>query len=248
MLEPATSLTQFTADFSSLPGGEQARVRVTATDGVNAVAAISPGFRVATKAPQVYIETPVEGATLVQEEGVLLTGRAYDRQEGWFYDNTRLVWTSDRDGELGRGSFLYLNNLSPGSHSISLRAENSWGQSALSTVNLTVVAGSTDTPEDLGTKTGVALDHTFTVVFNAPVDPDTVNEESITVSDATGNSVPVTITPGSDGKSALIQPPQANYLPGQSYTILVNSSVKSAAGQQLRSSYQKTFITVDAGN
>ena len=242
VLEPATSSTQFTADFSQLPGGEQAVIRVTATDGINSATAISTWLQSPVKAPEVDIQTPIDGLYLLQGEGVFLEGRAYDPQVGWIYDSTGLVWSSDRDGELGRGSLVFADKLSSGSHIITLQASGPSGQTNTQSVNLTVAPTGTDTPQELGQQSDVPLDYTWTVTFNAPVDPITINPANIRVTDATG-SVNINVVPGEDGKSALITPPPGGYLPGQSYIILVNNSIQSAIGKPLKSSYIKRFTT-----
>ena len=132
---------QWVQDFDLLPGGEQAQIRITASDGINSsVPALSGIFRVPVRAPEVLIEAPESGTIFsTVTGGVVLQGSAYDPQEGQIYDDNRLVWTSDRVGELGRGPAVFTDALDEGEHVLTLTATNSTGQvSAQSvTVNIT---------------------------------------------------------------------------------------------------------------
>ncbi|MEN6459824.1 MAG: PKD domain-containing protein, partial [Syntrophomonas sp.] len=137
VLESALPSTQYVTDFATLPGGSQALIRVTATDGINTAIATSPAFEVPLKAPEVYIQSPTDSESISLLEGLFLQGRAYDPQEQWIYDPTQLVWTSDKDGELGRGPAIFLDNLSAGTHVITLQATNSAGMSSAKSVTVT---------------------------------------------------------------------------------------------------------------
>ncbi|MDD4588783.1 MAG: Ig-like domain-containing protein, partial [Heliobacteriaceae bacterium] len=243
VLEPATEFTEFTADFSRLPGGDQPAIRVTATDGINSTAAVSTGFVSPVKDPAVFIDTPGDGYYLFAGEGVSLEGRAYDPQTGWIYAADHLVWHSDRDGELGRGSLVYANQLGSGTHVITLTATGPAGQTVTKSVNVTVNPAGSGIPQDVGEQADVPVDHIWTVTFNSPVDPATLTPANIRVLDAAGNPADVNVVPGVDGKSALISPPPGGYLPGQSYIIIVGEGVKSATGTGLRSAYMKRFRT-----
>ena len=132
---------EWVQDFDLLAGGNQAQIRVTASDGINSsVPAVSGIFRVPLKGPAVLIETPAAGAAFSPTEGgVVLQGLAYDPQEGQIYDDNRLVWTSDRVGELGRGPMVFTSALDQGRHVITLTAANRTGQfsSQSITVNIT---------------------------------------------------------------------------------------------------------------
>lgn len=242
LLTLATSSTTFTADFSSLPGGDQAAIRVTATDGINSTRAIIDGLQVPIKAPEVYIQAPADGSSVVQGEGFFLKGRAYDPQAGWIYDS--LVWKSDRDGELGRGSLVYAKQLSKGTHTITLQATGPSGQTSTQSVNLTVGSAGSDDKQDLGRQVDVPLDYTWTVTFNDQVDPATLTSANLQVLDANGDPVNIELKPGEDGKTALILAPKGGYLPGQDYSILVSKGIKSASGKALKSAYIKRFTTI----
>jgi hypothetical protein len=56
-----------------------------------------------------------------------------DMEDGSLTDGS-LVWSSDRQGELGIGSSLALNTLEPGTHIITLTATDSYGISTQTSV------------------------------------------------------------------------------------------------------------------
>jgi hypothetical protein len=139
-LASAITETQLLANFDRLPGGSQARVRVTVSDGVNTTQAIGDAFWVTDKLPSVLIESPLSGATYLSGENVELHGIAHDLQDGWLGSDAALVWRSDRDGVLGRGELLNLSTLSPGEHTITLSATNSLGLTASASTRVTIRA------------------------------------------------------------------------------------------------------------
>lgn len=138
-LPPSVTVTSFAADFSLLPGGSQARIRVTASDGINSKTAVSGVFRVALKGMEVSIDSPANETVQQSAGGILFQGSAYDPQEGEILDDRRLVWTSDREGEIGRGATLLVSRgLSVGQHVITFTATNSRGETASRSVTLAV--------------------------------------------------------------------------------------------------------------
>jgi hypothetical protein len=137
----ATQLTetQHTVDLSQLPGSDQARFRVIASDGVNTGSDQSDAaFRVPRKAPQALIIAPDQGAKFLSEQQVVLAGEGYDVEDGNLAD-ARLSWSSDRQGNLGSGRHLSVTGLQDGRHVITLRVTDSHGQS--STVSRTIFIG-----------------------------------------------------------------------------------------------------------
>lgn len=136
----ATSLTEtsWEDDFSTLPGGEQACIWVTATDGINSTDADSDDFRVAAQAPEAYIETPIAGASFTAGERIPLAGSGYDPQDQDLLDE-QLSWSSDKDGPLGNGTLIY-PRLSAGTHTITLTATNSLDMTGTTTVEISMVA------------------------------------------------------------------------------------------------------------
>lgn len=75
---------------------------------------------------------------------------------------------------------------------------------------------------------------TWTIRFNAPVDSSTVNE-SIMVTDASGNRQSVIANSSSDGTSVTVALPSgASYRKGQTYTLALKTSLRSASGEYLK--------------
>ena len=134
----ATGLTtpQWQDDFGTLPGGSAAAVRITATDGLRASAALSQNFAVSFKAPSVFIDA-LAVSTLKQADMIELTGEAEDVQDGDL-DGTNLVWSSDIAGKLGTGSEIHVTGLASGTHNITLTATNSAGLTTSKSIQIQV--------------------------------------------------------------------------------------------------------------
>jgi hypothetical protein len=107
-------------DFDALPGGDDCRIRVLATDGVNTATVDSDRFAVRRKGLQPVILAPDDGAVIALGAPVTLTGQAFHWEEPG-RGSTNLRWRSSRDGELGVGPSLDVV-LSPGDHTISVTA------------------------------------------------------------------------------------------------------------------------------
>jgi hypothetical protein len=80
-----------------------------------------------SKPPVVAIDSTMDGNSYTFGTPVTLSGSAFDVDEGPITDE-RLFWSSDRDGELGEGATLTVNNLTPGVHIIALTAESLDGE------------------------------------------------------------------------------------------------------------------------
>jgi hypothetical protein len=118
MVRPTTE-RQVEVNLDEFPGGERCRIAVLATNGTRSQEAISEPFAVRVKPCQPMIQSPPPGARLATGDTVLIGN-------GWWLETMRpeldaLVWTSDRQGELGRGRTVHVS-LTPGHHRITLRA------------------------------------------------------------------------------------------------------------------------------
>lgn len=139
---------EWAENFNDIPGSDKptARIRVTATDGINAAEAESGLFSVPPKAPEVYIEDPKPIAAFKVGSEVILDGWAYDLQDDEILDDELLVWTSSMQGELGKGSLLYVDDLKVGRHVITLKATNSFKLSSSAAVTITITEGTPPPP------------------------------------------------------------------------------------------------------
>ena len=121
--------TSYRLDTTALPGGEEVLIRVLASDGFHTASTDSPPFSVPTKAPDVFVTTPSDGALMPPEQALYLHGSAYDPEDGALSD-AALSWWSDQDGLMGRGTTLIVPGLtlSPGWHTLTLKATDSDSQ------------------------------------------------------------------------------------------------------------------------
>ncbi len=121
-------------DTSSLSGGN-GFFRVIASDGVNIGMADSPAYTFADKPPMPMILTPGNNHTVNFGQLVNFSGAAMDWQDGGV-TGANLEW-SNQNGVLGTGELLSISNLPVGVNTITLKATNSKGQSA--TTSITVI-------------------------------------------------------------------------------------------------------------
>lgn len=130
------SENEYSVDASKVAGGGSAFIRVLATDGANNSTADSGLFTVERKPPEVIISAPEDGSFIEMGAPLFLNGYANDLEDGMLAD-TSLVWSSDRDGVLGSGS-LFLAELSPGAHVLTLTAEDGDGSYGSASIELFV--------------------------------------------------------------------------------------------------------------
>ena len=123
-------------DFSFLPGGNDARIRVTATDGIRATATESKAFKVPFKAPEIYLKN-LASVTLKQGLDLDLSAEVEDVQDD-FIPDAKLVWTSSISGPLGNGLDVVAKRLVAGEHTITFTATNSAGLSSSQSIKVTV--------------------------------------------------------------------------------------------------------------
>jgi WD40 repeat protein len=135
----------FTWDTSLVPGGNTARLRVIASDGWWQAADDSDvPFQVAMKPPQVAIQAPADGATIVHGIPLALMGAALDAEEGRLGE-AALQWRSDLSGALGAGEHVTTSSLPAGRHVLTVAATDASGAQASASVNVTVLE---DTDQD----------------------------------------------------------------------------------------------------
>ncbi len=144
VLEDGLEAPQWEEDFSELPGGTNAKIRVTATDGVLSATAESSAFTVPVKSPEVFLDDPEWGNSYEDGDQVELEGETYDLQDERLPDN-KLEWSSNLGNKsgskiIGYGSRLIVSNLLTGEHTITLKATNSAGKATVSNP-LTIYVG-----------------------------------------------------------------------------------------------------------
>ena len=134
-LEGNITETSYLIDSSELIGGENAFIKVLASDGVNTVEDISDAaFTVGNKIPYAYIQSPTDGEIIPNGLSIVLAGNGYDMEDGQIIDD-RITWTSDIDGNLGSGSQI-LFDLSFGQHTITLHVIDNDGHEADESISI----------------------------------------------------------------------------------------------------------------
>jgi len=126
----------FEFDALWLPGSDQARVRVLATDGMNTSMSTSPRFEVELKGPMPLIIMPEDGK--VYPPGHLeLQGEVLDLEDSEV-TGSDLVWTDSVSSLLGSGEVLHVSDMSPGWHTLSLAATDSDGLTGTDSVTFLI--------------------------------------------------------------------------------------------------------------
>lgn len=137
ILADGLETSSWTQDFSELPGGNHAKIRVSAYDGVLYGEAQSAEFIVPLKKPEVTIDELPWGTVYNPGDDILLTAEVNDPQDGSLPEEN-IRWTSNISGELGYGSELIVENLTAGCHTITVTATNSAGLSSSATISVQV--------------------------------------------------------------------------------------------------------------
>jgi hypothetical protein len=153
--------TEWDADFSELPGGDHAMIRITATDGILAASADSAEFTVPVKAPYVTIYELEWGDSYEEGDEVLFEAELFDLQDDTIPD-ANIKWTSSIDGDIGTGGFIVTEDLSMGEHTITCTATNSSGLTSSDTTTIKVGNISYDfIPFDATAMSDVTLSNTY---------------------------------------------------------------------------------------
>lgn len=112
-----------------------------------------------------------------------------------------------------------------------------------STVMNNSMAGHTPTVSGIGAEAnGVAPNRWMYVQFNEAMDPSTINNQTMTVTDSSGRSVPGNVAYYSNFDVAGFQPNPALQT-NTTYTLTVTTGAKSAQGVALQSNFTHNFTT-----
>lgn len=124
--------------MEDLPGGNAARVRVLATDGFNTTVAVSDPFFVGDKPPRARILESDDVVVTNEGKRRMLQGSASDMEDG-LLGPERLSWHSSLDGPLGIGFWFNTSQLTPGTHLVTLKAEDSQGQYGEDSIEIDII-------------------------------------------------------------------------------------------------------------
>ena len=143
---PVTTLTLAGTDGLHGSGGQNARIRVLASDGYNTGTGLSGAFTVSDRVPEPYIDAPADGHWYRPGEPMVLSGGANDTEDGGL-SGASLSWQVD-GAAAGAGQDVPVTGLAPGTHNVNLTAKDSANQQAtasskLNILPLSIPAGST---------------------------------------------------------------------------------------------------------
>jgi len=139
--DTTSAITTFTAPKTN-PNGKNLKFKLTVKDlgglqGTADSAVYVSKKKVLNNPPTVTITSPNDGASLASGASISFAGSASDPEDGDLTDS--LVWTSDRDGQIGTGgSFSAV--LSDGIHTLSTSVSDSG--SLTGSVSMTITVGS----------------------------------------------------------------------------------------------------------
>jgi hypothetical protein len=136
----------------------------------------------------VTILLPLHGEHFSLGEEILFSGSASDLLEGEL-TGTSLVWISGKDGQIGTGTSFSRDDLTMGTHTITLTAKNSIGEEGTATITITVgdeISTTTTTVTTLSTT--VPLTTTSTTISTDATTTTTASDTSSTT--ISGNCPP----------------------------------------------------------
>lgn len=124
-------------DMSLVPETDMGVVRVFASDGFNSTMAVSDGFFVTNKAPEITILSPADGHSFFGVQTIFFVADAFDVEDGPLTGNS-IQWTSDIDGNIGSGEqfTLLAIDLTEGTHTITATATDSAGSQTSASVQI----------------------------------------------------------------------------------------------------------------
>lgn len=132
------------------------------------------------RAPSVRITAPAVGARIPYGDLVFLRGEAADPEDG-AVDPERMVWSSDRDGRLGKGPRITAVDLSSGLHRIVLAATDRGGLTAEAQIPVTVHSEPPNLPRIFHPTAGLTYSDEQTIVFRGHASD---GEEGVLTGDA----------------------------------------------------------------
>lgn len=122
--------TNFSISLDGLAKTDHGLLRLTAVDDLNFASILSEPFTISNKPPELFLRSPLRGASFHRGQTVILEAHVYDREDGSLPDSA-IRWHSDKDGELGAGKNLHIpvSALQEGIHTMRVDAHDSDGGS-----------------------------------------------------------------------------------------------------------------------
>lgn len=124
--------------LDGLPGSllNQGRIRVSASDGYNTAMAISQPFTIANRPPRPVISSPIHGHSYEAGSFIVLQGSAMDAEDGAI-SGEKLIWALN-GAQIATGEQAVLHGLAPGTHQLSLTAQDAHGQKRTAATSLEI--------------------------------------------------------------------------------------------------------------
>lgn len=110
--------------IQGLSGGKHT-IELRAKDEYGQVGKTSVTVEVVNKLPEVEIVAPAFNTFFGVRDRIELKATARDEEDGGAIPDDKIVWTSDKDGEIGKGAETWITRLSPGKHQITCSATDS---------------------------------------------------------------------------------------------------------------------------
>jgi hypothetical protein len=127
-------------ELGPISGSTRGLFKVIASDGFQSAEDVSDTpVTVPDRAPIATILTPGTGGTFAQGTTLVFTGSAFDMEERGL-PPAALRWQSSLDGDLGEGAEVLTRTLSPGRHTITLRARDGVGNEGIATTEVVIEA------------------------------------------------------------------------------------------------------------
>jgi hypothetical protein len=138
-------LTKVLTCSAAVNAGETNTMRLAiadASDGAydSDVFLSAKSLTVTNEPPTAAISDPSDGDSFAQGATVSFAGTGTDAEDGALTGNS-LVWTSDKDGQIGTGASFSTSGLSVGTHTITLTATDSKGATGTASIQVTIESG-----------------------------------------------------------------------------------------------------------
>jgi hypothetical protein len=127
-------------DFNSVPGGDDAFLRVSVSDGWNTGEDISDSsFTIPAHSPEITLLEPIDQASFFETQPFYAEAIAFDWEDGPISDLDSYTWLSDIDGILSTGPWAALAAMTPGDHTLTIQVSDSDGNISEASLLVTIL-------------------------------------------------------------------------------------------------------------
>lgn len=137
-------VTSTVVDTSTLAGSDEVLFRILASDGFHTAMDTSDvTLTIPDASPRVVVAVPADNAHIEARSALVLEADAWDPEDG-VLTGSSVSWSSDRQGSLGDGESLLVEQLAPGTHVITATAIDSSANTGVDAIVINVGDGSAD--------------------------------------------------------------------------------------------------------